>query len=117
MLNAQENKCRAKEAESLEQAKQTNDEDLKHLHKTIARQWRRLAERIAGPANTPVGCASPEVPQNAQNASISGAKTDAEQDAPRAARVETPLEWMLSCWFGGNLDGKSEKRGSHFSDR
>jgi hypothetical protein len=45
MLNAQENKCRAKEAENLEQAKQTSDEDLKHLHKTIARQWRRLAER------------------------------------------------------------------------
>jgi hypothetical protein len=118
MLNAQENECRAKEAESLEQAKQTNDKDLKHLHETIARQWRRLAERIeTGPANTSVGCESPEVPPSAQDASISGAKTDAEQDVPRAARIETPLEWMLSCWFGGNLDGKSEKRGSHFSDR
>ena len=63
MLNAQENECRAKEAESLEQAKQTNDKDLKHLHETIARQWRRLAEGIeTGPANTSVGCESPEVP-------------------------------------------------------
>ena len=106
-------KWRAKEAESLEQAKQTNDKDLKHLHETIARQWRRLAERIeTGPANRSVGCASPEVPQNAQDASSSVAKTDAEQDAPRAARVETPLEWMMSCWFGGNLDGKSETHGS-----
>ena len=49
MLNAQENECRAKEAESLEQAKQTNDKDLKHLHETIARQWRWL--RIAGSAS------------------------------------------------------------------
>lgn len=109
MLNAQENECRAKEAESLEHAKQTNDKDLKHLHETIARQWRRLAERIeTGPANTSVGCKSPEVPPSARDASISGAKTDAEQDAPRAARVETPLEWMLSCWFGGDLDDKSK---------
>ena len=61
-----------------------------------------------GPANTSVGCESPEVPPSARDASISGAKTDAEQDAPRAARVETPLEWMLSCWFGGGLDGKSK---------
>jgi hypothetical protein len=43
MLNAQEN--RAKEAESLEQAKQTNDQDLKHLHN--AREPPRCPQRPA----------------------------------------------------------------------
>jgi hypothetical protein len=38
--------CLAKEAESLERAKQMEDEDLKHLHETIAKQWRLLAEEI-----------------------------------------------------------------------
>ena len=40
-----------------------------------------------------------------------GAVHEQKQIVTRAARVETPLEWMLSCWFGRNLDGKSEKRG------
>jgi hypothetical protein len=38
--------CRAKEAESLEQARRTNDEDLRNLYATIANQWHRLAEEI-----------------------------------------------------------------------
>jgi hypothetical protein len=36
----------AKEAESLERAKLTDDEDLKHLHETIAKQWHLLAQGI-----------------------------------------------------------------------
>jgi hypothetical protein len=48
--------CLAKEAESLERAKQMDDEDLKHLHETIAKQWRLLAEEIGtGPLKTRVG--------------------------------------------------------------
>jgi hypothetical protein len=45
MLNIQMTDCRAKEAESLEQAEQTDDEDLRHLYETIAKQWHLLAER------------------------------------------------------------------------
>ena len=37
--------------------------------------------------------------------------TNRKESVTRPACVETPLEWMLSCWFGRNLDGKSEKRG------
>ena len=44
IFNARE--CLAKEAESLERAKQMDDADLKHLHETIARQWRLFAETI-----------------------------------------------------------------------
>jgi autotransporter passenger strand-loop-strand repeat protein len=42
MFGAKE--CRAQEAESLEQARQANDAYLGHLHETIAKQWRLLAE-------------------------------------------------------------------------
>ena len=37
-----------KEADSLERARHASDEGLKHLHETIAKQWRRLAEGAAG---------------------------------------------------------------------
>ena len=37
-----------KEADSLEKARHASDEGLKHLHETIAKQWRRLAEEAAG---------------------------------------------------------------------
>lgn len=48
--------CLAKEVESLERAKQTHDEDLKHLHETIAKQWRLLAKAIeTGPVKTRAG--------------------------------------------------------------
>ena len=38
--------CRAKEAESLGQAKQAKDDDLRNLYATIANQWRLLAEDV-----------------------------------------------------------------------
>jgi hypothetical protein len=37
--------CRAKQAESLEQARHTADQDLRDLYTTIAKQWQRLAEQ------------------------------------------------------------------------
>jgi hypothetical protein len=45
MLATQTTDCWAKEAESLEQAKRFDDEDLRHLYETIAKQWHLLAER------------------------------------------------------------------------
>jgi hypothetical protein len=45
-MAVQRTDCRAKEAESLEQARRTDDEDLRNLYATIANQWRRLAEGI-----------------------------------------------------------------------
>jgi hypothetical protein len=48
--------CLAKEAESLERANQMDDADLKHLHETIAKQWRLLAEEIeTGPVKKRAG--------------------------------------------------------------
>jgi hypothetical protein len=44
MMAIQGTDCRAKEAESLEQARRTDDEDLRKLYATIANQWHRLAE-------------------------------------------------------------------------
>jgi hypothetical protein len=103
MLNAHAKEYRAKEAESLEQANQANDEDLKHLHETIAQQWRLLADEIEiGPANARSGNQAVTLANStALEPSIDGAPS-----TPPARRVETPLEWLLSCWFGGNLDGK-----------
>jgi hypothetical protein len=46
MSNFKAQEYLAKEAESLERAKLTDDEDLKHLHETIAKQWHLLAEGI-----------------------------------------------------------------------
>jgi hypothetical protein len=42
MDDAQAQKCRTPEVESLEQAKHADHEDLKHSYETIAQQWRRL---------------------------------------------------------------------------
>jgi hypothetical protein len=46
MSNFKTQEYLAKEAESLERAKLTDDEDLKHLHETIAKQWHLLAAGI-----------------------------------------------------------------------
>jgi hypothetical protein len=105
MLNANAKEYRAKEAESLEQAKQADDEDLKHLHETIAKQWRLLADEIEiGPANT----RSAGQPLAPTNPTKSETNTNGAAAIPRARRVETPLEWLLSCWLGGDLSVKSK---------
>lgn len=83
MGDAQAKECRAREAESLEQAKQANHEDLKHLHETIAQQWRRLAEVIE------TGRASMQPPiASGPDIAAPEAKTDATPDTPDALRIE-----------------------------
>ena len=44
-MSVQSTDCRAKQAESLEQARRTADQDLRDLYTTIAKQWQRLAEQ------------------------------------------------------------------------
>ena len=83
MDDAHAKECRAREAESLEQAKQANHEDLKHLHETIAQQWRLLAKVIeTGRAHTrpPIG--------NGRDILTLEAKSDATPDSPDARRLE-----------------------------
>jgi hypothetical protein len=58
MLATQTTDCWAKEAESLEQAKRFDDEDLRHLYETIAKQWHLLAERTEN-RRAKVGGAAP----------------------------------------------------------
>ena len=86
MEDAQARECRTREAESLEQAKQTNHEDLRHLHETIAQQWHRLAEVIeTGRAFTqPLIATAPDIP-------VPEATTDATSDIPTALPIE-PLD-------------------------
>ena len=78
-MNVQRTDYRAKEVESLAKADQTDDEDLKHLHTTIANQWRLLAERTETPlANAAASCptAMPSAPTRS-DVGISWAKDDA----------------------------------------
>ncbi len=83
MYNAQANECRTREAESLEQAKQTSHKELKHLHETIAQQWRRLAEVIeGGRGNTPLPV------QSGRDIPLLGGKADPAPDTPHALSVE-----------------------------
>jgi hypothetical protein len=89
----------AKEADSLERARHASDEGLKHLHETIAKQWRRLAEGAAG-SHADTSTSSNEV-RNAN--SVNDTIPEAPPSTPRARRVETPLEWLLSCWFGSDI--------------
>jgi hypothetical protein len=85
MGDAHAKECRTREAESLEQAKHANHEDLKHLYETIAQQWGHLAEVIeTGRASTqPPIASAPDIP-------APGAKTDATPDTPDALRIERP---------------------------
>jgi hypothetical protein len=191
MLNIQMTDCRAKEAESLERAEQCDDEDLRHLYKTIAKQWHLLAEQ-AGPRQasaveadcaaaliavskidalsetTEAPCAASlsdqilkvdfrtlqissdaadeqagadaeshgdqirETERNVTQVSADLERVEACQDpnsestdrtaqagsddvvsdniqstgelSPESGRIESPLEWFLSCWFRGARD-------------
>src|SRR6516164_8671474 len=85
MGDARAKECRTREAESLEQARQANHEDLKHLYETIAQQWRRLAEVIeTGRASTqPPITGGPDIP-------APEAKTDPTADTPDALPIWRP---------------------------
>ena len=79
MYNAQAKECRTREAESLEQAKQTRHNELKPLHETIARQWRRLAEVLEasrGDTQLPV--------HNGRDIAMLGGKADLAPHSPHA---------------------------------
>lgn len=82
MHDAQASECRTREVESLERAKKTKHEDIKHLHETIAKQWHHLAEVIEkGRASwrSDSTCA-PIIP-------TPEAKTDPMPDIPNALRT------------------------------
>jgi hypothetical protein len=90
----------AKAADSLDKARQANDEDLKRLHETIAKQWHRLAEKGAANSASDKSASSIAVcSPNSENDPLS----DTAPSTPRLSRVEAPLEWLLSCWVGDNV--------------
>src|SRR6516162_7576820 len=85
MGDAHAKECRTREAESLEQAKQANHEDLKHLYETIAQQWHHLAEVIE------TGCTSTQPPiTSGPDIPAPEAKTDPTPDISDALRIERP---------------------------
>jgi hypothetical protein len=90
MSNVRSKECRTREAESLEQAKQTSHSELKHLHETIARQWRRLAEVIEGGHSN-----AQFAVHNGRDIPIRDDQTDIVFDSPDVLPIE-PLREEIS---------------------
>src|SRR6476620_4889058 len=107
MGDAHAKECGTREAESLEQAKHANHEDLKHLHETIAQQWRLLAEVIE------TGRAHRRPPiSNGRDILTAEAKSDATRTARMRGASSTS---MIRFWRSTILSSRSarvQRRGS-----
>ena len=122
-MNVQRTDYRAKEVESLAKADQTDDEDLKHLHTTIANQWRLLAERTETPlANAAASCptAMPSAPTRS-DVGISWAKDDAGLGETNLGRISSAAHQAQSAEDLVTVDGGAsetvDEHNSHGDNR
>jgi len=104
MLNVQTTDCRAKKAESLEQAKQSADEDLRHLYETIAKQWHLLAERVES-------CQARIIyPVDGADAPMAVSKIDASSDTTDRPGAQGVSEQILKAGLSTALASSDSAR-------
>ena len=109
--------------ESLERAKKTNQEDLKHLHETIAKQWHHLAEVIEkgrGSWRSDSTCSQviptpeaktdpmPDIPNALRTGPMQGSDyggLEVSSDLEKTERLEGTFENHLGLWrLSSNVD-------------